>query len=379
MNMNVHDKILLLVPAETASGGIKNYFQVLKDNFTLPIVYMIRGARNWPYRNSFINEILRAYKDFIKFKKKIKNDSIKLVQTSTSLGLFSVIRDGLFILYANKKGIKTIVFFRGWDKNFEQKLERYFLAMFKYFFFRTDSIIVLASDFQNKLIQWGYLKRINIESTIIDEGLIDNISFKTIEKLRSDRVSKKEVNILFLARIEIPKGVYEVIKTFLLLSNLNSDFRISLKFAGSGKELENLKQYVRTRNYKNIEFLGHIEGENKRQAFLNSDFYLFPTYTEGMPNSVLEAMAFGLPIITRKVGAIPDIITIGENGFYTDSKEPKVFASFIQKLLDNRSLYTFISKNNYNKAIENYTTKKVVKRIENIYKNILNETAYPTT
>lgn len=362
-------KILLSVPSENASGGIKNYFQVLKKEFSLPVEYMVRGARNWPYRKSFTQEIRRAYNDLKLFRNRINVGDINLVQTSTSLGLFSVIRDGLFVYFAKRKGVSVIVFFRGWDLKFEKKIETYFLFIFKFFFFRADRLIALSTSFRDKLIQWGYSKEIHIESTIIDEKLLSGISADNIKENRKKRRKEEVYNILFLARVEVPKGIYETIETFRILQKVHPG--INLTIAGSGKELYKVKSYLKTHNCSNVKVIGYVEGEEKRNVFMNADIYLFPSYTEGMPNSVLEAMAFGLPIITRSVGAIPDIIKNNINGFHTDSKDPKIFADFIQKVMNDDHLANNILEHNYKQARSNYTTTEVVNRIEKIYKETL--------
>jgi glycosyltransferase involved in cell wall biosynthesis len=365
------NKILLLVPAVTASGGIKNYFEVLRDEFSIPVEYMIRGARKWPYRESFFKEIRRAYFDLKQFKRRIAKKDINLVQTSTSLGTFSIVRDGLFIYYAKKKGIKTIVFFRGWDLNYERKIDKYFFWIFKFFFFRTDCAIVLASGFKDKLASWGYRKEIYIESTILDERLMSGLTFESLEHNREKRKSENSFNILFLARIERTKGIYESIDAFQIVVNNNPDLNLSLSIAGDGKEQEIVKQYVVEKKLPKVTFLGHVAEERKKEAFINADLYLFPTYSEGMPNSVLEAMGFGLPIISRKVGAIKDIIIDGKNGYTTNSKDPKEFANFIQLIIDNYDEALNISKCNYQVAHEKFATSKVKERIENIYSKIL--------
>lgn len=372
-------KILLLVPAESASGGIKNYFEVLKNNFSLPVIYMLRGARNWPYRESMYNELKRAFIDLRLYIKRLKTGDISLVQTSTSLGGFSVVRDGLFIYFAKIKGIKSIVFFRGWDVDFEKRIEKNFLFLFRFFFFRTDCMIVLSSSFKEKLQQWGYTKEIYIESTIIDENLLEDVNVEIIKRNRTLRNIDRTFNILFLARVEKPKGIYEAIESFRILQENNRYINISLIIAGSGKELSDVKKFIKEKNISDVVFLGQVAGKEKKQAFLDADTYLFPTYSEGMPNSVLEAMAFGLPIITRNVGAIPDIIEEGINGFYTSSKEPIVFANFIQKIIEDKELSDSILINNHRKAIDNYTTNKVITRIENIYKKIIYATINTTT
>jgi glycosyltransferase involved in cell wall biosynthesis len=363
-------KILICVPAETSFGGIKNYYKVLKNKFELPVEYIIRGSRKWPHRENNYKEFIRFFSDIFIFRKKIKSGKYNLIQTSTSLGLFSVIRDALYLFIAKKNNVKTIVFFRGWDKNFEYKIERSYLKLFRKYFFTSDLFIVLSPEFKNTLTRWGYNKEIKIESTLIDEKLLNQINFENLFRIKNEKLNK-EINILFLARIEIEKGVYETINSFSILQDQLSDYDLNLIIAGDGLELNELKKYINKINLNRVSIVGNIEGNKKADLLSMADLYIFPTYTEGMPNSVLEAMAFGLPIIAGEAGAIPYIISEGVNGYVTKSSDPSVISSLLNHLILNKELRIEIGKNNFIAAKENYYSSKVIKRLESIFKEII--------
>jgi glycosyltransferase involved in cell wall biosynthesis len=364
-------KILLLVPAESASGGIKNYFSVLKDEFTLPVEYMIRGARTWPHRKGPVAELKRFRSDYRAFKHKLATGDYSLVQTSTSLGLFSVIRDGLYIRKASKNGLKTVVFFRGWNKNFERKLENYFLRLFRTFFFRADLFIVLSPDFKQKLQQWGYKKEILVETTLIDQKLLEGIDLEA--HMAAKNASGKNINILFLARTEIAKGLYEAIESFRIVRKNNPNHTVTLTIAGDGKEWDNMNRYLADNGVENVFVAGHVSGPAKAKAFLDADIYLFPSYSEGMPNSVLEAMSFGLPVVATTVGGIPFIIENGINGFTTPEAAPEILAGLVQRLIDNKDLRHSMGIANSLKAKEAFYSDKVVRRMEQIYTRLLQD------
>ena len=68
--------------------------------------------------------------------------------------------------------------------------------------------------------------------------------------------------------------------------------------AGDGPFLDKAVQFVKDNNLEGkVSFPGFVSGETKSKVLTDSDIYIFPSYTEGMPNSVLEAMAFGLPVV----------------------------------------------------------------------------------
>lgn len=370
--MRGRGKILLSVPAETATGGIKNYFRALKNKFTLPVEYIERGARNWPFRRGVIPETKRFLSDILLFRKKIRSKEYAIMQTSTSLGFYSVFRDGIFLKIAQANGVKTIVFFRGWEKSFEEMIEKKYMSLFRRIFFKADLLIVLSPDFKDVLRKWGYMKEIVVETTLIDSALIRHLDMEA-HLCKKQEKDPKEVNILFLARTEIDKGIYETINAYGIAKNELPDYKLSLTIAGNGIEFEDMKNYVARTGFANMKVLGNVDGAEKTAAFENADIYLFPTYTEGMPNSVLEAMAFGLPVIAGAAGAIPYIIKDGINGYVTDSSDPSILASMLQKLICNKELRMKMARTNFLKAQDEFYSDKVVKRMEEIYKKVLSE------
>ena len=88
-------------------------------------------------------------------------------------------------------------------------------------------------------------------------------------------------------------------------------------------------------------------------------------------------MAFGFPIITRSIGGLKDLIKDEINGYTTESKEPRVFAVFLERLIENRNLMKEISLQNYLYARDNFLASTVIQRIEKIYIDLmLNNTNY---
>lgn len=367
--MNRENKILITVPAPSARGGITNYYQVLKHEFSSNIEYFERGARNWPTRKGVLSEIIRAWQDYKGFKKRIKKGDVSLVQTSTSLGFNSIVRDGFFIRFARKNGIKTIVFFRGWDLWAEKKTERY-LWLFKFFFFKTSTIIALTEHTKKIIKNWGYKGKILLETTLVDKALINDISEEYIRKKYTPL--KNSINLLYLSRVETRKGIYELIDAFKELQKAITNNSFSLQICGDGFELENIVKKIKEQELSNITISGFISGEKKIEAYKNADIFVFPSYGEGMPNAVLEAMGFGLPVITTPVGGVKDFFENDKNGYFIEIKSSMDITKKIRFLLANPNNIVTIALNNYQKANKVFRSDIVAKRIENIFENVLN-------
>lgn len=360
--------ILIIIPGSEAQGGISNYYQILLNEFTIHVDYFIRGSRTYPFKKGMIAETFRLIKDYIKFIVLLTSNKYNIIQTTTSFTPNSIGRDGIFILLSKLFNKKVIVFFRGWDNDFADKLKGSKFRLFKKTFFKADAIIDLSKQNIERLINWGYKGNCYIESTAVSKQLVKDISkIRVIEKFNKD---PEKFNLLFLARVEIEKGIYETIKAYTLIKQKHEN--IQLIIAGDGLELENVRKFVRDKKITGIIFKGFVKDEEKISTFKTSHIYILPSYREGMPGSVLEAMAFGLPVITRSVGGLPDFFINEEHGFITNSKSPMVFAEYIEKLLLNKDLLQRIALNNFEYAHSNFLSDSVAKRMENIFAEVLN-------
>lgn len=360
-----NQKLLFLVPAKTAKGGIVNYFNVLEGRFNLTVEYFVRGARNWPNRDGKIKEIIRAWNDLNAFKIRIKQKDIRLVQTSTSLGSFAVMRDGLFLRVAQKRHIATIAFFRGWDEKFEKVLTGWKLNLFKKFFFKSDAFIVLSKKFERKLRGWGYNGDIYIETTTVDDNSLKSFGSNELQN-KLNHIDLESANLLFLARTEEAKGLFDAIEAFIELKKKYPTMKLTI--AGDGFAKEKAMQIIDQHQLnESVEFVGFVKGKEKASVFINSHIYLFPSYSEGMPNSVLEAMAFGLPVITTPVGGLTDFFEDGKHGNYVEIKKAHQIVEKTQAIIEDKELYKKISLENFEYARKRFTTTIVINRLEKIY------------
>lgn len=354
-------RVLILTPAETACGGIKNYYQVLKEYFSIPIYYHYRGTREWPYRGNIFSIGIRLLSDYILFFIRVIAKHIQIVHINTSLGMESILRDLIFSIYAKILRKKCIVFFRGWSDESEQLMKGRYKWLLKLYLTNTDALITLSQKSKITLESLGYNKYIYLETTLVDDNLLHNFNIN----MRLQKLSK-EITILFLARLEKEKGIFDIIDACELITL--QGYSIRLLIAGKGRAEKEVLSRVKNKKY--IEILGYVTGEAKAKSYQDSDIYVLPSYTEGMPNSVLEAMAFGLPVIVTSVGGLQDIIKEGLNGYFIPIANSTVLAETIIRLVNNKDLMNKMSLYNYSEASKYYASN-VVKRIENIYNELL--------
>jgi len=226
---------------------------------------------------------------------------------------------------------------------------------------------VLASEFKERLRTWGFEKKLFLETTVVDEALFD---LQTVEWIHHKLYEERSViSILFLARIEKDKGILEAVKAFSLLKKKYPE--LNMFIAGDGAFLPDVNEYIHDEGIRDIHVKGYLEGDEKKRLFLDSDLYLFPSrYGEGLPNSVLEAMAFGLPIVTTPVGGIKDFFEDGKMGFSTENTAPEILAAFLEKLITDKTSRSRISSYNFEYARRRFMTTQVSERLNSIYRDI---------
>lgn len=196
------------------------------------------------------------------------------------------------------------------------------------------------------------------QMTYIPSFYIDLDIFKPYEE-------SKKYDLVFAARLEKNKGINELLKAVKLLI---TNYKLPIKFLiiGSGHLRKELSEFVKKNKLENnVFFSGWLAtSDDVARAYSSARIFVNPSYNEGGPRVVLEAMACGLPVITTNVGLMLDIIQDGENGLFIDWAAEDM-AEKISKLLKDKELQNkfkeagleLVKQFEKKTAIENYAIK----------------------
>ena len=145
------------------------------------------------------------------------------------------------------------------------------------------------------------------------------------------------LKFLFLGRIGERKGTFDLIKAFALLSE-GEKTNSQLIIAGDG-EVEAARNLVESLNIAHQStFPGWIDTEERDRLLAQGNVFVLPSYNEGLPLSMLEAMAWGLPVIVTPVGGISEIINDGENGLLVEPSNVEQLSAAMKSLIANEDL-----------------------------------------
>ena len=181
------------------------------------------------------------------------------------------------------------------------------------------------------------------------------------------------LRLLFLGMLTRAKGVYELIDAF----TQNRDRwngRVELNIGGIGDAEDDLKELVRTNGLSNmIHFHGWVTDNEMHQFFNQTNVVILPSYTEGLPVSILEGMAYGKAIIATAVGGIPEVVHSHRNGILIPKQEVEPISHAIDCYLLNPELLKRHGAASRT-IVTPYLADNVVNTLANIY-GILNSTS----
>jgi glycosyltransferase involved in cell wall biosynthesis len=184
--------------------------------------------------------------------------------------------------------------------------------------------------------------------------------------------SKNQKKIVFMGRLQKDKGIFELLDIIPLFKKYQKNIRFI--FIGWYSDEETKKKVLEIIKSNSMdeycEFTGFLEGKEKIRKLSQSDIFVFPSYREGCPTAVIEALAIGLFIVATDVGAINEIIQDGINGYLVKPKDTSDLHSKVEKAL-NRDDLSNIRKINKKRAFENFSSKSVVTIMSEIYQKTL--------
>ena len=171
--------------------------------------------------------------------------------------------------------------------------------------------------------------------------------------------------ILFLGSINKMKGCYDIVDVVTKIKEKNTEIKMII--AGTG-DIGNIKKASLERNIQNnISFPGWLD-EIERDHYLKmSDIFFLPSYTEGMPMSILEAMGYGLPVVSTNIGGIPDLVKNNENGYLSDPGNTDEMAENILSILNNEKKRIQMGKKSLEIVREKYSLDKHIEKLKAIY------------
>ncbi len=241
----------------------------------------------------------------------------------------SIIRKGMIALVCIATGKPFILHAHGCEFHiFYDNLPKLAQQLISSIFRRANYLIALSESWKQYYVETCGL---SAKQVLI---LKNPVELPTLSK-KAPRSQK--LKLAFLGKINERKGIYDLLKA---VANLDPPDRqkIELVLAGTGEEEQVQELATRLGIRELISFPGWINDQQRNQLLAESDVFILPSYNEGLPMAILEAMSWALPIITTPVGGIPEVIIDKETGLLVTPGDIEQLSQALQSLINQPAL-----------------------------------------
>jgi glycosyltransferase involved in cell wall biosynthesis len=272
-------------------------------------------------------------------------------------------RKSLFVLLAMLFRKPTLVHLHGSEfvQFYEQECGPLRRAIIRFVLGHASAVIVLSE-------RW----RTYIRGQVPRANLVTLHNFIDVDRMRAQLeqigAARSSDIILFLGAIGKRKGTYDLIRAMPDVVRANP--RAKLIIGGTG-ELEEARQLARDlKMEQHVVFPGWVSGADKTRLLAEAAIYVLPSYNEGLPVSVLEAMAAALPVISTPVGGIPDAIHDGDEGFLIEPGAVADLSRRIVELLNDERLRADMGARALKRTSADFSAGVAVPVIEGLYRRL---------
>ena len=349
-------EIIMCAPLPLPNGGITNWYHIVeqeaeKNNYTLINLNTSPGTAK--RERSILYRICIQGAKMLRLKNQAKriirkNPHIQVAHVATS-GNLAFIRDALLLSLFKKNGIKTVYHIHfgripqiANQQNWEDKLMRKALK-------NADVVIAIDPNTHQVLSNTYPVKRV---------VYLPN----PVPKIEIDANSESKT-VLFMGSVCSAKGIEELLSAWSEVYKTHSDWK--LKIVGGYEQA--YKKYLDNAFSQNgVEFTGYIQHDRAIKILAQSSFLVLPSYTEGFPNVVIEAMMCQKPVVATDVGAISDILS-DKCGIVIAPKNVEELKKGIEMLISDETLRNNMGSRGRNKALAQYASDIIFEKYTKIW------------
>ncbi len=299
----------------------------------------------------------------------------ELVYIPPAVSFLPYFRDGLFILSASFFSHAKIIahmhsgnYFR---VEFYEKSNSFVRFFIQWTLSKVYTAIVLGKSLKSTF--QGFVRNVEVVPNGSNFDPFNNRKYVI-------KPEKKEIIVSYLGNLFEKKGVLDLLHAAKTV--LDKHKNVKFRFAGPWTQQESwTKSRVFSFIYENnllskVEFIGTVLNEDKEKFLVDTDIFVLPSWYEGFPLVILEAMAAVCPVISTKgVGAIPEVVIDGVSGILVEKQNPKQIADAIIRLINNPRLREEMGRAGRERVEKYYTIDQNINMMIKVFKNTLqNET-----
>jgi glycosyltransferase involved in cell wall biosynthesis len=345
-------RILMVGPDPLNKGGIatleRNILESAHDN---SYQYTMHVARP---EGSFLLKFLLVPLYTLYFMLRTLTGKYKVVHIhiSENWGFYRYVP---FILYASLLGMKIVIHPNAceFDSFYARQSER-LKALIRYCLNKADYIFTVSTE-------WADVFK-SISTTKVA------VIFNFVDVPPANSYKPDSTTLTASGQLGKRKGYYDLVKAVpdVIAHNEN----LAFKFCGNGEVKEIQLELDKLNMSRHVQLTGWLDNKDVKEILKDTMLFVLPTYNEGMPLAILEAMSYGIPVVSTYAGGIPSLVENGVNGILVDAGNIEELKKAIIKLVDDRELRIEMSKRNYAKILKDFGAESNMLKIYRIYDEI---------
>lgn len=347
-------KTKIAVVSTSANGGIRSVVDSyqessLSNNYTFKTIFSHSG------KNKLLDVLIFVKAMFIIAISRFSGYEIYHIHMSMRGSFF---RKLICLIILKMTFARVIIHLHGSEfKVFYDGSSTLLKRTIRFLFDTADTVIVLSESWKEFITTISKPKNIEVINNFVARISSVNITEST----------RQVKTLLFMGKVGERKGAFDLLEAF---ASLPAKENYRLVMCGDG-ELEKAKRIIDNLKIENqVDLIGWISSDVKAQYYSKSDIVILPSYNEGLPMTILEAISCGKLVITTPVGGIPEVIKDGENGFLVKPGNISDIKRGIIEASDNLN-----NANIRNRALETYerrfSPEAILPKIEKIYRRLM--------
>lgn len=345
-------KILITGPrTDGISGGqathMRNLFNV-SGSLTDLDVYFFYTSKGLDANDSLLNKVLYFTRRILMFPFNCSGKST--VHINSSFDKKAIVRDFFFIFTVFLLRKKLVIQYHGGIPESLPKWLRSF-CRFTLKLCRKNDLVLCLTEAQQDFL--------NLNSKLNVLRMKNYVQLPVLQPVLERR---SKVIFLYMGRMIKEKGIFKILESVKQLKE-DGYSDVEVRFCGSGQDLNTFLKQIETDDLSNnIFYLGTVYGDQKEEVFKQADLFLYPTvYPEGLPYSILEAMSFGLPVISTDVGSITSVVHQNQTGVVVANSDTIELVYAMKRLAFDNVLRQQLGSNARQLIVDSYSIEAMSK------------------
>ena len=315
----------------------------------------------------FFTRMLFAIRRIVRFVWLIFRSRPDCVLLFAAIGM-SLVEKGFMGWIARLVGVPVLIFPRGGPLLDQVRDSSFSRIWIRFAFGGASKVLCQGPAWQRFAIE---TLKINIDCAPIVPNWTASTSLLAIGRERAQPATEKPLQFLFLGWLERDKGIFELLE---VCAHLARDYSFSLAIAGKGHAESLARDFIDANGLAGrVQFLGWVQGPDLERALKEADVFVSPSWAEGLPNALVEAMAAGLAVVISAVGNVPDVVRDGVEGLLVSPKDIESLERAMIRMLQETNLRGSLAKQAHQAAAEKFAVEPAVAKLDIAIRSVMRQ------